>query len=67
MPWLPWIGIALLLLIWLSTAVLQVPAHHRLGSGFDPATHRRLVLTNWVRTWAWSARGVLALLLLQVA
>ena len=28
---------------------------------FDPATLRQLVLTNWVRTAAWTLRGVLVL------
>ena len=30
-----WIGLALLLVIWTSTAVLQVPLHQKLTSGFD--------------------------------
>lgn len=51
---------ALLLLIWLSTFVLQVPLHARLGRSYDAAAHRRLVATNWIRTLAWTARaGVL--------
>lgn len=42
--------------IWLSTALLQVPAHRRLERRFDARAHRRLVDTNWVRTALWSAR-----------
>lgn len=53
------IGLGLLALIWLSTALLQVPLHRRLAGGFDPSAHRRLVATNWIRTTAWSARAVL--------
>lgn len=56
-----WGGAALLAVIWLSTAALQVPQHSILMNGFDPQAHRRLVDTNWIRTVAWSARGVLAL------
>ncbi len=63
---LVWIGLVLLMGIWLSTWLWQVPAHRRLEHGFDAATHRRLVKTNWVRTIAWSARGILALMLLVV-
>ncbi|HEX2205610.1 MAG TPA: hypothetical protein VHG91_20025 [Longimicrobium sp.] len=48
-------------MVWLSTALLQVPMHGRLERGFDAAAHRRLVATNWVRTVAWTARGVLLL------
>lgn len=61
---LAWLGLALLAIIWLSTGLWQVPAHRRLEAGFDAAAHRRLVRTNWVRTAAWSARGVIALALL---
>ncbi|MBA3442203.1 MAG: hypothetical protein H0T92_20280 [Pyrinomonadaceae bacterium] len=56
-----WIGFGLLVLIWLSTIVLQVPRHTVLGKGFDTAAHRQLVVSNWVRTAAWSARSVLVL------
>lgn len=58
-----WAGGALVLLIWASTALLQVPAHQRLSGGWDPRAHRRLVATNWVRTVAWMARVPVALLL----
>ncbi len=63
---LAWCGLVLLMGIWLSTWLWQVPAHRRLELGFDAATHRRLVRTNWVRTIAWSARGILALALFVV-
>lgn len=55
------LGICLLALIWLSTAVLQVPCHRLLGRGFDGDVHRRLVATSWLRTAAWTVRGGLAL------
>lgn len=61
---LAWCGLALLAVIWASTALWQVPAHRQLQHGFDAHVHRRLVATNWVRTAAWSARGVVALALL---
>jgi hypothetical protein len=59
-----WCGLGLLGIIWLSTAVGQVPVHRQLLRGFDEAAHRRLVRGNWVRTIAWSLRGVLAVLML---
>jgi hypothetical protein len=61
--WEVWAGLALLLVVWISTAVLQVPRHGRLAGGFETGVHRTLVATNWIRTLAWTARG---LLLLQV-
>ena len=54
------VGIALLVIIWASTLWIQIPCHNRLSSGFDPCIHRRLVATNWIRTTAWTLRGVLA-------
>jgi hypothetical protein len=62
---LVWVGFGLLLIIWLSTFCLQVPQHRKLSGGFDPRAHRLLVKTNWVRTLAWTARSVVALVLLQ--
>ena len=62
---LPAIGMALLAVNWLSTFLVQVPLHARLASGFDAAAHRRLVLSNWLRTLAWTGRGVLVLVMLR--
>jgi len=59
--WWAWLGVGLLAVVWLSTNLLQVPRHRLLGAGFDPDVARALVVTNWLRTVAWSARGVLAL------
>ena len=58
---LAWTGLVLLALVWTSTALLQAPRHQALGRGFDRATHRFLVASNWVRTAAWSARGLVAI------
>jgi len=58
---LPLLGFALLLLIWGSTATLQVPAHRRLAGEFAPDDHRRLIRTNWIRTILWTLRALLAL------
>ena len=57
-------GVALLGVIWLSTAALQVPLHRRLSSGKDDAAIAALVRGNWIRTVAWTVRGVIALALL---
>ncbi|MGC6442188.1 MAG: hypothetical protein ACON4H_05955 [Rubripirellula sp.] len=54
-----WIGLGLILLIWFSTLLLQIPAHQRLLEGFDAITYKRLVYSNWIRTVAWSARGLI--------
>ncbi len=54
-------GLALLAVVWFSTALLQSPRHRELGGGFDPASHRSLISSNWLRTVCWSARGVIVL------
>ena len=56
-----WTGLALLVIVWASTFFLQVPQHSRLEGGFDDAAHRRLVRGNWIRTVAWTLRGILLL------
>ncbi len=58
--WLAIAGVALVGTIWISTASLQVPQHRRLAGGFDGLALRRLVGTNWIRTVAWTLRGVIA-------
>ncbi len=60
-----WVGLGLLTIIWVSTAFLQVPRHNVLALGFDRDTHRALVTSNWIRTLAWSLRGVLVLYMLS--
>jgi len=64
---LPWLGVGLLAIVWLSTALLQVPRHRELSAGFDAFAHRRLVVTNWIRTTAWSLRGLLVLAMVSGA
>lgn len=62
---LSWIGLALVVVIWASTQWLQVPEHARLLDGRDDAIIRRLVRGNWLRTVAWTARGVVAVAMLR--
>jgi hypothetical protein len=62
-----WVGLVLLLAIWASTYLLQVPAHAKLAKHFDLRTHRWLVLSNWVRTAGWTARGLLVCMMCVVS
>lgn len=57
-------GLCLLLVVWLSTSLVQVPRHRGLQDGWDETLGRSLVATNWVRTAAWSARGLVVLAML---
>jgi uncharacterized membrane protein len=58
-PTVAWTGFGMLAAIWLVTALLSVPCHHLLSQEFSPQAHRKLVLTNWIRTSLWSVRGVM--------
>lgn len=50
--------LVLLLVVLGATFLVSVPAHDALNRGFDAAAHRRLCLTNWIRTAGWTARMV---------
>jgi len=64
---LVWTGLLLVAGIWLSTVLFQAPRHTILGRGFDPAAHRFLVSSNWLRTVLWSLRGLVVLCVLYQA
>ena len=49
----------LVFVVWLSTFALQVPIHNRLKIRKDEILIRRLVVSNWIRTLAWSFKAVL--------
>ncbi len=54
----------LLVIGWVSTGLWYAPLHGRLQSEpYDPARIDQLITTNWFRTAIWSARGVLALVM----
>ena len=57
------VGLVLVALVWLSTALWQAPLHGRLSDGYTTALHRRLVQSNWLRTGLWTVRGVLVLVM----
>lgn len=59
--WMTAAGLVLVVIVWLSTFLIQVPLHRRLATGFDARGHRALVWGNWVRTVAWTARGALVI------
>ena len=54
-----WAGAGLVVAVWLSTALLQVPMHSQLAQGYDEQAHRWLVTSNWIRTGAWTLRSLL--------
>ena len=56
-----WGGLALVLIIWASTFFVQVPLHEKLAQSSNAEVQSKLVMTNWIRTFAWTLRGALVL------
>ncbi|WFB37063.1 hypothetical protein P3T73_04730 [Kiritimatiellota bacterium B12222] len=53
------LGLSFLVVIWLSTFLLQVPTHQKLQLEFNAQQQRYLLHTNWIRTVLWTARALL--------
>lgn len=53
------VSVVLLALIWLNTAILNVPIHNKLLSEGDEGLFKKLVLSNWPRTILWSVRSLI--------
>lgn len=66
-PALPWIAAVLLAVALGATVAASVPLHRRMLEDPGPEVGARLVATNWVRTAAWSGRGVLLVVMLLQA
>ncbi len=63
---LPWVAAVLLAVALGATVTLSVPRHRRMLDAPGTEVGAGLVATNWVRTAAWTGRGVvLAVMLLQ--
>lgn len=66
--WLTIAGLVLVVALWLSTAIVQVPLHARLArEGHAADTVASLVRSNWLRTLLWSLRAALAVWMLVAA
>lgn len=61
-----WFGLSLIGVNWACTAFVSIPLHSRL-SGRDFTAHEALVRTNWIRTFAWTLRGIWVLIVLRAA
>lgn len=62
-PGWPWIGAGLVAVALGSTVLLSVPLHARLARGEHDGIGRRLVVTNWPRTVAWTLHGVVGVVM----
>jgi Na+/H+-dicarboxylate symporter len=55
------LGLVFVLVVWASTFFIQVPIHNELNKKFDLELIEKLVNTNWIRTFFWTAKGFLIL------
>ena len=60
----PWIGAVLLAVALGSTVFVSVPLHAKMATNPTADVGRRLVVTNWPRTIAWSLRAVVCTVML---
>ena len=60
---LPWIGAILLAVALGCTVLLSVPLHAKMATNPDAQVGKRLVATNWPRTFAWSLRAVVCVVM----
>ena len=59
-------GFILVLIIWFSTFLIQVPYHNVLSKQYDETLIQKLVKTNWVRTLAWSLRFIIMTIVVYI-
>ncbi len=57
-------ALGIVIIIWISTFTLQVPAHNALANGFNEIQYQKLISTNWLRTIGWSLRSLILLFIL---
>ena len=63
----PWFGAVLLAVALGSTVFVSVPLHAKMATNPTADVGRRLVVTNWLRTVAWSLRAVVcSVMILQI-
>lgn len=55
------LGLLLFAVIVASTVLFQAPQHAKLSNSFDRNAYEFLLRTNWIRTAAWTAYGLLGL------
>ena len=60
---LPWIGAILLAIALGCTVFLSVPLHAKMATNPDARVGAKLVSTNWPRTFAWSLRAVVCVVM----
>ena len=67
-PWSIYLSTGLVVFVWATTFFVSSPLHGKLVTyGYDSNIIQQLVVTNWLRTVAWSFRtGILFFLIVQL-
>jgi hypothetical protein len=60
------INLILVISIWISTFLIQVPMHNTLSCAKNAKVLNHLILSNWIRTILWTARSLLMVSYLSV-
>lgn len=58
------INLAGILVIWLCTLFFSIPLHSHLSHNYNSEKVQTLILTNWIRTLAWTIRSILLIVFL---
>ena len=61
------LNLILVVLIWLSTFLIQAPLHNGLSKEKNTEKLSKLICSNWIRTILWTARSILMILFLAFA
>ena len=61
------INLIIVVLIWFSTFLIQVPLHNALSKEKNTEKLSKLIYTNWIRTILWTSRSILMILFLAFA
>ena len=60
------VNFIIVLLIWLSTFMIQVPFHKILSKGKDSNIISKLTLSNWLRTFLWTIKSILMVMIFLI-
>ena len=53
------LALAMVVGVWLSTFLIQIPLHDQFSDGNNSTIITKLVNTNWIRTILWSCKAIL--------
>ena len=61
--WEYWILLAIVIGVWMATALMAMPLHKKLAEGKDKVVIRKLIRANGLRTFLWSVKALWLLII----